>query len=125
MKRLQIILLIAFVASVTGCYYDSEEKLYPKLSSPCDDITVNFSNTVTTILQPCQSCHSNSGAASSGGEIKLQNYTDVQTYVKNGKLMGAINHSNGYIAMPQGGVKLPDCEISQLQKWIDANSPNN
>ncbi len=125
MKRIQYILLIALVAFITGCYYDSEETLYPKLTSPCDDIDVTFSGTVTTILQPCLSCHSTSVASSSGGGIKLQNYTDIQTYITNGKLMGAINHSSGYIAMPQGGGKLPDCEISQLQKWIDNNSPNN
>ena len=39
--------------------------------------------------------------------------------------MGAINHLNGYAAMPQGGGKLTDCEISKLQKWIDNGKLNN
>jgi type 1 fimbria pilin len=125
MNRAIKIILILAIALIAGCYYDSEERLYPKLSSPCDDKDVTFSGTVTTILHPCQSCHSNSTASASGSGIKLQNYSDVMIQVNNGKLMGSVNHANGYIPMPNGGGKLPDCEIAQLQKWIDNGSPNN
>ena len=125
MKLTIKILLILLVASVSSCYYDSEERLYPQISDPCSDTNVTFSGTVTTILQPCQSCHSNSNASSSGKGIKLHDYSDVMVHVNNGKLMGSINHANGYLPMPNGGGKLADCEISQLQKWIDNGSPNN
>ena len=124
MNRAIRITLILAIAFISGCYYDNEERLYPKLSNPCDDTVVIFSGTVTQILQPCLSCHSNSNAASSGSGIKLENYADVQTSAKNGKLMGAINHTSAY-PMPKGGGKLADCEIAQLQKWIDAQTPNN
>jgi hypothetical protein len=125
MNRAIKLALILAIVSITGCYYDSEERLYPKLSSPCDDTTVTFSGTVTTILQPCQSCHSNSNASSSGSGIKLQNYSDVMIQVDNGKLMGSVKHASGYKAMPQTGGSIPQCEIDQLQKWIDNGSPNN
>jgi uncharacterized membrane protein len=126
MKQIRLILLVIFVATMTGCYYDTEERLYPQISSPCNDTVATFSKTVTTILQPCQSCHSNSAVSNGdGGGIKLQNYTDVQSYANNGHLMGTINHTAGYSAMPKGGGKLPDCEISQLQKWIDNGALNN
>jgi hypothetical protein len=122
-RAIKIVLLLAIV-SITGCYYDSEEVLYPVLYNPCNDTTVTFSKTVTTILQPCQSCHSNSNASSSGNGIKLQDYPDVMIMVTNGKLMSSINHTSTY-PMPKGGGKLPDCEIAQLQKWIDNGSLNN
>lgn len=125
MKQIIKITLILLMAVISGCYYDTEERLYPKISSPCDDVVVTFSSTVTSILHSCQTCHSNSNATSSGGGVKLQNYADVVTLINNGKLMGSIRHDNGYIAMPQGGGKLSDCEISQLQKWIDNKTPNN
>jgi hypothetical protein len=125
MKPIIKITLILLIAFTTSCYYDSEERLYPKISSPCDDVNVTFSTTVTPILHSCLSCHSTSNAASSGSGIKLENYADVKVYVLNGKLMGAINHSSGYVAMPQGGGKLADCEINQLQKWIDNGTLNN
>jgi len=119
--RIALILAVVFIS---GCYYNNEEQLYPKISSPCDDIVVTFSGTVTQILQPCLSCHSNSNAASSGSGIKLQDYADVLISVNNGKLMGSINHTSAY-PMPKGGGKLADCEIAQIQKWITNNTPNN
>lgn len=117
--------LILLVALVTGCYYDSEERLYPTVYSPCDDVTVTFSRTVTQILHSCQSCHSNSDAASSGNNIKLETFDQVKAYILSGKLMGAINHVPGYVPMPKGGGKLADCEINQLQNWINNQTPNN
>ena len=118
--------MITFVASLSGCYYDNEEKLYPQISTGCDLSNVTFSGTVKPILQAsCFSCHSNSQALNNGGGVKLENYADVVTLVSNGKLMGSIRHDNGYIAMPNGGGKLTDCEINQLQTWIDNGKLNN
>lgn len=126
MKPIIKLTLVLFIAFTTSCYYDSEERLYPKISSPCDDKDVTFSGTVTQILQPCMSCHSNSAVSrGDGGGIKLENYADVVAELQRGRLMGSIKHENGYIAMPQSGGILPDCEISQLQKWIDNQTPNN
>ncbi|MFY9154406.1 MAG: cytochrome c [Prolixibacteraceae bacterium] len=124
-KTLGLILFVAMII-VSSCYYDSEEKLYPQVSSACDLSNVTYSKTVVPILQAsCLSCHSNSASGNSGGGIRLENYSDVQTMAKNGKLMGTINHASGYQAMPQGGGKLIDCEISQLQTWIDLGTLNN
>jgi hypothetical protein len=126
MKIILKILLFLVIVAIAGCYYDSEERLYPKFYDPCDDIDVTYSKTVTTILQPCQSCHSNSAVSGGeGGGIKLENYADIMNVVNNGKLMGSVRHSNGFVPMPNGGGKLPDCEIAQLQKWIDNGGPNN
>lgn len=122
MKKITQITLCVLIAFISGCYYDSEERLYPQIYNPCDDATPTFSKTVTTILGPCMACHSNSNASSSGGGIILESYPDVKG---NDRLMGAINHSSGYSAMPKGGGKLVSCEISQLQKWIDNGMPNN
>lgn len=118
--------IILSITILSGCYYDNEEKLYAEVSTTCDLTNVTFAASVKPILQAsCFSCHSNSNANSSGAGIKLENYADVQTQAKNGKLMGAVKHSNGYSAMPKGGGKLTDCEIDQLQKWIDNGTSNN
>ncbi|OFX58156.1 MAG: hypothetical protein A2066_02650 [Bacteroidetes bacterium GWB2_41_8] len=119
-------ILILVIITTTGCYYDNEEKLYSEISTSCDLTNVTFAATVKPILQAsCYACHSNANATSSGDGIKLENYTDVQNLAKNGKLMGTVNHSKGYPAMPKGGGKLSDCEINQLQKWIDNGTLNN
>ncbi len=126
MKQIIKISLILLIAFISGCYYDTEEKLYPQVSTSCDLSNVTFTTTVKPILQAsCFSCHSNSKAANSGGGIKLENYADVLISTNNGKLMGTINHTSGFQAMPQGGGKLTDCEISKLQTWIDNGKLNN
>lgn len=126
MKRITKTLIILLLAVLTGCYYDNEEKLYSQVSTTCDLENVTFNATVKPILQAsCLSCHSNSKATNSGGGIKLENYADVQTQAKSGKLMGTVTHSSGFQKMPQGGGILPDCEINQLQKWVDNGILNN
>jgi len=125
MKQVTRIILILIITAITGCYYDSEERLYPTIYNPCDDVNVTYSKTVTTILHSCQTCHSSSSVASSQGtDVVLGSLDQVTTMAKSGRLMGAINHDSKHVAMPPAG-KLPDCEIKQLQEWIDANYPNN
>ena len=126
MKKTIIISLLLIILTLTACYYDSEEKLYPQISNTCDLSNVTYGLTVKPILQAsCLNCHSNSKALNDGGGVKLENYADVLIMVTNGKLMGSIRHNNGYIAMPNGGGKLTDCEINQLQTWIDNGTQNN
>lgn len=126
MKRASTILFIIVVCIMTSCYYDNEEKLYSELNTNCDLENVTFSATIKPILQAsCYTCHSNANYLNSGGGIKLENHADVQTMVNNGKLMGSVTHASGFIHMPKDGAKLPDCEISQLQKWVDNQAPNN
>jgi len=126
MKQILKTAIFTLTIFISGCYYDNEEKLYAEVSTTCDLSNVTFAASVKPILQAsCFSCHSNSNANNSGGGIKLENYADVQIQAKNGKLMGTVKHASGYQAMPQGGGKLTDCEISQLQKWIDNGTLNN
>lgn len=126
MNRIITTTIILSITILSGCYYDNEEKLYAEVSTSCDLSNVTFAANVKPILQAsCYSCHSNSNAASSGAGIKLENHADVQNLAKNGNLMGAVKHSNGYSFMPKGGGKLTDCEIDQLQKWIDNGTLNN
>jgi len=126
MKRITKAFIILLIAILTGCYYDNEETLYTQVSTTCDLANVTFTATVKPILQAsCLSCHSNSKANNSGGGIKLENFADVQTQAKNGKLMGTVKHSSGFQAMPLGGGMISDCEINQLQKWIDNGILNN
>ncbi len=109
-----------------SCYYDNEEFLYPKLSDSCDTSNVTFSSSVMPVLQQyCYTCHSNSNAASFGGNIRLEDYADVKISAGNGQLYGTIAHLPGYSPMPKGGSKLDDCDISIIKSWIDSGAPDN
>jgi hypothetical protein len=123
---------VVFVASilvlvvVSTCYYDSEEFLYPQTTNQCDTTNVTYTNSVVPILQSfCISCHSNSSAASLGGNIKLENYADVKVQADNHKLLGSVARENGYSPMPMGASKLEECKITTIRIWVNAGALNN
>ena len=121
-----LIFLLLIAAATSGCYYDSEEYLYPSVNTNCDTANVTFARSVKPILQQsCFSCHGNGTAASFGNNIKLEDHADVKAQADNGKLYGAIAQLSGYSPMPKGGGKLDDCKINTIKIWIDANAPNN
>jgi hypothetical protein len=122
MKNLFI--LLVFVALVSSCYYDNGEELYPVLNTDCDTTNVSFNPVISSILQNnCLSCHSNATAASSGNNIKLENYADVVSSAD--AVLGSIRHDTPYSPMPKNGGKLNACIISQLEKWITNGTPQN
>jgi cytochrome c5 len=92
-------------------------------ATDCDTTNVTYAATVVPILQAsCTGCHS--GTSPSGG-INLSTHASVAAVANNGKLYGSIARLSGFSAMPQGGNKLPDCQISQIRIWIDAGALDN
>lgn len=88
----------------------------------CDTTTYTFNTVINPILlNSCVGCHK---PGSLGGNIDLSTYAKVKIQADNGKLLGSVTHTAGYSPMPQGG-KLPDCEITQIKKWIEAGAPDN
>lgn len=126
MKATLTILLLLFIVIMAGCYYESEEKLYPVKPDACELTNVTFSKTIKPILQEnCFRCHSNLNYLNKGGGIKLENHADIKAMVESGKLMGAVKHESDFIPMPEDGGKLTECEINKLQKWVDNGILNN
>lgn len=88
----------------------------------CDTTNFTYSGAVSVTMNTyCKGCHN---PASLGGGIDLSTYAAVKTATL-GRLMGSINHTTGYSAMPKGGNKLSDCQIRQVEKWIQAGTLNN
>lgn len=128
MKAVSIITVcITFVLlSVTSCYYDVEEELYPVNS--CDTTNVLFSDQVSLVLSNrCLNCHNSNNASFIGGGIILEGYANLKVYVDNGLFLSSITHDGNAAFMPQSGnnVKLPECDIAQITAWINAGAPNN
>jgi len=111
--------MIALMA--TSCYYDKEETLYPTIE--CQTNNVRYSVEVSEILDAsCMTCHS---AAANFGNITLEGYENLKTYVDNGQFLGSIKHEDGFSAMPKGTAKLLDCNIEKIEQWIADGAPNN
>lgn len=116
------ILILYLAASTSSCYYDVELELYPG-SIECDLTNVTYSGTVEPlIISKCQSCHNNNTA---NGNINLEGFNNIQQQASNGNIIGAINHDSGFSPMPQGQPQLPQCQIDEIQKWIDNGTPND
>jgi hypothetical protein len=126
MKNLLWYALLFAMASLAleGCYYDNEKELYPYEGLvACDTVEVSFSSTVQPILSgACFSCHDET---SQFGNVWLEGYDRVKSLAANGILLGVIDHGPGFSPMPKGGNKLPTCEISQVQAWINQGMLNN
>jgi hypothetical protein len=124
MKRLLLPLTIIIAIIIVSCYYDNEEALYPSYSSACDTLHVTFSGTIVPIMQNnCLSCHSNSSAASSGNNIRLENYADIRANTT--AITGSINQRGNYSPMPKNGGKLKNCSLQQFDIWVRQGMLNN
>ncbi len=88
----------------------------------CDTTDFKFSTAIQGIINTqCKGCHNTNYA---GGGINLSNYAGVKTIADNGKLLGSVTWSSGFSRMPTTH-KLSECQITQIQKWAEAGSPNN
>lgn len=83
---------------------------------------ISFANHVKPIMDiSCVGCHS---ANSPSGGINLIGYANVKAQGANGKLVGSITYSSGYVGMPQG-YKLSDCQVAAISAWVDQGMANN
>ena len=122
------VLFICSLLWCTSCDYQvaDELQLPPAGDAPgpsCDTKTVTYAAVIQPILsQNCGFCHSGAGASAG---VRLDNHAGVKQVAQSGKLIGVITHTKGFPSMPQGGAKLSDCKIEQIQIWINAGLPNN
>ena len=112
------------VFSLTSCYYDIQEELHPESASQaCDTTVAQYSTQIMAIMQnSCNSCHS-TGSASGG--IITDTYQELKRIADNGTLVGSVNHTAGFRAMPQNAPKLSSCNLQLINKWVREGSLNN
>lgn len=92
-------------------------------TNTCDTSSVTYTNDIATILN--NSCAA-AGCHNSGSNFgSLANYDDAVFFASFGRIGGAINHDNGFEPMPYptGAAKLSDCNISKIEAWIAAGTP--
>ncbi|MBK9254886.1 MAG: hypothetical protein IPM42_05310 [Saprospiraceae bacterium] len=121
MYKLVLLMFSFLFFTLSSCYYDVEEDLYP--ASACNTDAVKYNNDILPILsRSCFSCHSTSANL---GNVTLEGYDKLKFYVNSGALSGSINHRSGFSQMPQNTSKLAACDIAKIDKWIADGSPEN
>ena len=89
----------------------------------CDTLNVTYSGSIASILQSsCVGCHSGS---TPDGQINLTTHSGVSAVALDGRLIGSVNHSYGFVAMPKGGNQLSTCQLDLLRIWVNAGAQNN
>lgn len=119
------VLAFAFIFGCTDKKADQVTPSPPPSSGGCDTTNVTFSAVVNPIIQnscALSGCHTN---ATRAGGYTYESYTGLMRAVNNGRLLGAIRHGNGYVAMPQSAPKLSDCDIEKITHWVNMGAPNN
>lgn len=91
--------------------------------SLCDSNSFTYAANIKPLADKyCKGCHSTSSAQKG---IILDTYDGLRNATLNGKLLDAINHRTGAVAMPYNVTKLSDCEIRQFEKWAAGGALNN
>ena len=123
---LTVIAVILMLSLFESCYYDKQDLLYPNDKTICDtSVVAKFSTDVLPVMNAsCNSsgCHNTTSA--SGGVI-LDTYDGVKAQAINGRLMGSIDQTGSYSAMPKGAAKLSSCTAAKIRQWINTGTPNN
>ena len=92
-------------------------------NAQCDTNSYTFSGSVLPMLNTyCTGCHN---PASPGGGIDLSIYDNIRLVALDARLLGSLRQASGFSPMPKGGNKLDECELKQIEKWIQSGTPNN
>ena len=119
MNKIHMIPMFFSMLVLGGCYYDIEEELYP--SNFCDVENVTFSGIIKPLVQTkctVSNCHVSGGTA----PHDLTNDLTLKQLADDGKIQARVVDKIP-LPMPPGG--LPNCEIQQVQAWLDAGAPIN
>lgn len=119
MKATIAILTIIIIAASSGCYYDKKELVAP--ATTCDTANMTYTGNIESIIQArCYSCHQGSSSISG---FPLDSYDNLKEHVDDGDVVRLITSTDPSEMMPQGGPRLPDCEIAKIVAWVNAGAP--
>ncbi len=140
MKLSKVCILILTIFStgtlfMSGCYYDNLQELRPasttdSAANKCDTAKVmSFATDIQPVLSGnCGTgtpCHSSSTAQSG---VDLSTYEGVKAVADDGKLISSIKWDDvaTFSHMPKNSpVKISDCAMAKISKWVGAGAPNN
>ena len=113
MKKIILFTIIAF--SVSSCYYDNKEDLYPEDPNACKTSGLTYNEDTKAIF--ANSC-ATTGCHESGGQTPvLETYAQVSSSIVRIEKRALVEKT-----MPPAG-PLGSCDQSQLTQWIADGYP--
>ncbi len=117
----QLVLFCLILRGVTACQHTPIAALEPtiqELPDTCGVKNVAYKSKIETLFSThCYTCHSGRGASKG---INFEGYGGLKWWLTNDsvRILGVIRKGE----MPPTG-KIPDCQILQLQTWIQKGMP--
>ena len=116
MKFQNLFFLLLFGLLVAACGDDDEPE-----EPTCDTTDITYANGAAAILNgSCAvvGCHVEGTTT-----FSMSDYSSTLSADGFNKIIGSINHTDGFTAMPLSGDKLADCDINKLTAWINDGAP--
>ena len=120
-----ILFSLLTIAFAYGCVNNKADTIKPANPDICDTVNLSYSEDINPIIQQncaISGCHTN---ATMAGTFTFETYAGLHEAIQHQRLIGAISHQAGFIAMPQNSPKLSDCDISKITQWVVIGAPNN
>jgi len=118
-KNLLFVCIALFAVGFVSSCGDDEDPMMP---ATCDTEDVTYTNFAKNLFDSnCSNaaCH----GAGTMSTFPLSTYEEAVAAVGFGRMIGAVNRSSGFSAMPRGADKLDDCTIDKLEAWINNDTP--
>jgi len=122
-----MILIVGLFLLLGSCYNDKYSTLFPTVV--CDTSNVSYSKDIVPILNAnCAisgGCHDAAGALISGHDYTT--YAGIKAVASYDFIITDINWipEAGHNSMPKNGLKLPDCDIDKITRWVNEGAPDN
>lgn len=125
-----MMVIAVLMLSLSACYYDNEEELYPGSagSGECDTVNITYAAVISKITATScalSGCHQGTNASRTIGSFENHEETKKYLDLNKQRFIDAINHNAGAPSMPKGGSKLAPCDIKKIEKWISKGYLNN
>lgn len=117
---IKLLVTISILGLFYSCTFDNEEDLLRSII--CDTINIDYDDLTYIFSGICADCHNST--FSYRPDIKMDSYENVLNSINTGLVLPAIKHT-GPFEMPYGLPMLSECEIRQIELWINAGMPEN
>lgn len=105
-------------------------KIWIKMGAPnssncsaCDTSNYSYSGKIQPLMDLwCTGCHN---STTTSGGYDLTSYSGIVHSITDNRLLGAIKHTSGFVAMPQNTSPLSPCDVDAVEKWINMGYPEN
>jgi hypothetical protein len=124
MKSTFLFSVVLTLISLSACYYDKADKLYPNATA-CDTTNATYTKTVQPILKAnCTDagCHT---TANANAGIALDTYAATMLALPQDQLLNAVKYITGGSKNMPPTQKMADCDVNKIEAWIRRGAPEN